>query len=231
MDTENYSVNDLLDHENFLRWVKHPTAELDFYWNNWKSVHPKRAEIMNQAKMIILSVDFKKSESGDIESERIFNRIKQTLQDDFDSPPQPFPNKSHRVPTSEKKSRDRPPFPSHFFNSWPRTAAVFIGILLLCAGLLYFLDKNKEKIYTTGFGETKLIALPDRSQVKLNGNSTLILLSKWGDREHREVWLEGEAYFSIVPGPPGKKFLVHTSDQFNIEVLGTRSEEHTSELQ
>ena len=221
MDTENYSVNELLDDERFLQWVKHPTAELDFYWNNWKSVDPKRAEIMNQAKIIILSVDFKKSEVEDIDSERIFNRIKRSLQDDFDSPPHPFFHKHRPGLSHEQKGKGTLFFPSRFFNSWHKTAAVFIGILLLCAAPLYFLDKNNEKKYTTNFGETKLIKLPDHSQVKLNGNSTLILSPKWEDNEYREVWLEGEAYFFITPDPSGKKFRVHTSDQFNIEVLGT----------
>src|SRR5690554_871930 len=123
MDTEKYSVDDLLDNENFLRWVKHPTAELDFYWNNWKSVDPKRAEIINQAKMIILSVDFKKSESGDIDSERIFKRIKRSLQDDFDSLPHPLSNKHQPESTRGKKGTDMASFSLRFFNSWQKTAA------------------------------------------------------------------------------------------------------------
>src|SRR5690554_1101725 len=220
MDTENYSVNDLLDNENFLRWVKQPTSELNCYWNNWKSADPQRAEILNQAKTIILAVDFQKTAPEDIKSERIFTRIEQTLNDDFDAPPQ-FPSNKARPRMTREKNGDKSTSSSHFFNSWRKTAAAFIGVLILCASSLYFLGKTKEKVYMTDFGETKLIELPDRSQVKLNGNSTLVLSSPWEDQEHREVWLVGEAFFSITPDPAGKKFLVHTSDQFNIEVLGT----------
>lgn len=221
MDTENYSVNDLIDNKNFLRWVKHPTSELDCYWNNWKSADPQRVDILNQAKTIILAVDFKKTAPEDINSDRIFNRIERTLRDDFDAPPHSHSNKARPRMTRKKTDNDKSSFSSYFFNRWRKTAAAFIGVLLLCAGPLYFLGKTKENVYTTDFGETKLIELPDRSRVKLNGNSTLVLLPEWKDQEHREVWLEGEAFFSITPDPTGKKFLVHTSDQFNIEVLGT----------
>src|SRR5690606_175937 len=75
--------------------------------------------------------------------------------------------------------------------------------------------------FVTDFGETKVIALPDHSQVKLNGNSKLVFSSEWENGELREVWLEGEAYFSVNPTVSDQKFVVYTSDQFNVEVLGT----------
>ena len=99
-------------------------------------------------------------------------------------------------------------------------AAVFIG-LIVCTGILLTHKKSHTRTFVTDYGETKVIALPDHSQVKLNGNSKLVFSSEWENKELREVWLEGEAYFSVNPTVSEQKFVVHTSDQLNVEVLGT----------
>ncbi|MGK6353002.1 FecR family protein [Parapedobacter sp. DT-150] len=69
----------------------------------------------------------------------------------------------------------------------------------------------------TAFGEIKSVVLPDDSEVMLNGNSTL---TYQGDHD-REVWLEGEAFFSVRPKPDKQRFIVHLADSLSIEVVGT----------
>lgn len=74
----------------------------------------------------------------------------------------------------------------------------------------------------TGYGETKTIVLPDSSVVILNSNSSLRIPEQWTEREGRQVWLEGEAYFQVQKQPTlVRKFVVHTR-QVDVEVLGTR---------
>lgn len=95
--------------------------------------------------------------------------------------------------------------------------------LLVVSTLAYFILQmgNAEVSYTTAFGDTQRITLPDNSTVLLNANSTLRYNSDWTARQIREVWLEGEAYFSVIHQDNHQKFLVHTQN-LDVEVLGTQ---------
>lgn len=104
---------------------------------------------------------------------------------------------------------------------WQRMAAVWVGILLIgFASLLYFSAQNNTTTVQTAFGEVQTISLPDGSEVSLNANSTLSYATDWEENPVRQVWLDGEAYFSVVHTQDDRKFEVHTS-QMNVEVLGT----------
>lgn len=76
--------------------------------------------------------------------------------------------------------------------------------------------------YSTAYGQTTDVYLEDGSRVALNSNSTLKVprIGFWGDT--RQVSLEGEAEFSISHTIDNKRFIVKTSDSFQVEVLGTR---------
>jgi ferric-dicitrate binding protein FerR (iron transport regulator) len=94
-----------------------------------------------------------------------------------------------------------------------KVAAILTGTLLLgYGGWKLFSDRNT--VIHTAFGEIRTIVLPDQSVVTLNANSTL----RYKDRE---VWMEGEAYFSVKSSATVKPFLVHTASKINVEVLGT----------
>ncbi|MEK6478980.1 FecR domain-containing protein [Catalinimonas sp. 4WD22] len=104
---------------------------------------------------------------------------------------------------------------------WYRMAAVWVGILLLgFATLLYLNSQNNTTTVQTAFGEVKTISLPDGSEVTLNANSSLSYATDWEENPVRQVWLDGEAYFSVVHTQDDRKFEVHAS-QMNVEVLGT----------
>lgn len=76
--------------------------------------------------------------------------------------------------------------------------------------------------YATDYGETQQIPLPDGSTVVLNANSRLHYPKHWSKERSREIWLTGEAYFSVEKtGTPGnQRFVVHT-EGLAIEVVGT----------
>ena len=63
------------------------------------------------------------------------------------------------------------------------------------------------------------LTLPDGTLVYLNSESTLSYPSRF-DNDTRNVTLQGEAYFEVAKNPE-KKFIVSTSHQSQIEVLGT----------
>lgn len=102
---------------------------------------------------------------------------------------------------------------------WLKYAAV-IAFMLAAA---FFLSKGTitHARYRTAFGEVREIELPDGSTVTLNANSVLKIPRFGFGTLSREVYLEGEAEFSVVHTKDDQKFLVHTQDQLEVEVLGT----------
>ena len=104
---------------------------------------------------------------------------------------------------------------------WQAAAAV---ALLIAVGALLFRLVTRDSLHReqTAYGVRKEITLPDRSTVVLNGNSSLAYAPRWAAGQPREVWLEGEAYFSVKHTASHERFTVHMADQLQVEVLGTR---------
>jgi transmembrane sensor len=102
---------------------------------------------------------------------------------------------------------------------WSAAAVVFLGL-----GLAFYSQKDSliYQEYQTTFGETKIVNLPDGSKITLNANSVL-KFHRFGfaDEEIREVYLDGEAEFSVKHTPKNQKFVVKTSHKMEVEVLGT----------
>ena len=99
--------------------------------------------------------------------------------------------------------------------------AILVGLVFAAALSAYFLLPAETKKYETAYGEKNTITLPDGSKVVLNGHSTLRSNSNWSTSSAREVWLDGEAFFSVTHMKNNQRFVVHTSDGLSIEVLGT----------
>jgi len=95
-------------------------------------------------------------------------------------------------------------------------AAGLVG--LLAAGWL-FRDPIQFKSYSTGFGQTYKLVLGDGSRVTLNSNS-LLRVPRFG-RRRREVFLRGEASFSVEHTKDHRRFIVHANDALEVDVLGT----------
>jgi ferric-dicitrate binding protein FerR (iron transport regulator) len=99
-------------------------------------------------------------------------------------------------------------------------AAVWTGLVV--AGLLgwWALRGGNQVQYRTGYGQLQTVRLPDGSSVTLNANSRLRFPGDWPERGPREVWLEGEAFFTVTHRAGHQRFVVHTDD-VQVEVLGT----------
>ncbi|MBC3787806.1 FecR family protein [Spirosoma utsteinense] len=111
------------------------------------------------------------------------------------------------------------PLLNRFRASW--LAAACVSILLLGGWL--FRTSILYKTYSTRSGQLQRLVLPDGSRVVLNGNTELRLsrFGWMGDRSQRDVFLTGEAEFSVMHLTDHRPFVVHTDRQLNIEVLGT----------
>jgi len=92
--------------------------------------------------------------------------------------------------------------------------AVAAAVIML---VLVFLPGNNRTEYITAAGEIQTVTLPDQSQVMLNAGSTLSFSEEeWSANPY--VMLEGEAQFI---GPHADGFMVKTSSDHTVEVLGT----------
>lgn len=104
--------------------------------------------------------------------------------------------------------------------SWYISAAATLAILL-CVSFYLSRDFFLYDTYSTEFGMTKNVLLADGSEVTLNANSILKVPKDLARDDVREVWLKGEAFFSIARRPNHVRFAVHT-DNLDVEVLGTK---------
>lgn len=101
---------------------------------------------------------------------------------------------------------------------WQIAAA---AALIILTGGWFFQDRIGYEIYATGYGQTQRLQLADGSKVVLNSNSSLrVPRFNFGQRA-REVYLTGEANFNVSHTVDHKIFIVHTSKNLDIEVLGT----------
>ena len=107
---------------------------------------------------------------------------------------------------------------------WMKVAAT----LLLALGLAYYFVgyRSSQRQVATGPNETRTLVLPDASVVTLNEDSELRYATIWDEEHSREVWLTGEAYFSVQHTAQDQKFIVYTN-QVAVEVLGTEFNVHS----
>ena len=104
-----------------------------------------------------------------------------------------------------------------------RYAAVFI--LLLALPFTFFLGKrqgfspNKYTTISCALGDKTEIVLPDSSKVDLNSGSKIIFNNNFDEGE-RQVFLEGEAFFSVSKDK-NSPFVVN-ANEIKVEVLGTK---------
>ena len=112
--------------------------------------------------------------------------------------------------------------PASAWRRWAAAAAVAGTVVGGSSWWLYTQRPAEARQYATAYGQTRTVQLPDGSSVMLNGGSTLRYPAAWASGKPREVWLDGEAYFSVCHKLDNQRFVVHTKAGFNVEVLGTK---------
>jgi transmembrane sensor len=194
----NYSVNDFVLDEFFHSWVTKADDHANSFWSQWLKDHPERKEIVEEARSIVKHLAFSRHTLCEQDVTLLWNRIKafDTAQQDIIS------------------------VPKRAISWWYKVAASLILFTLLMFAYQYW-PKGDLLTYHTAYGETKVIVLPDSSTVVLNSNSTLKFPRDWEKQTVREIWLNGEAYFSVIHKINNQPFHVYTEDGLAVEVLGT----------
>ena len=163
----------------------------------WLNQSPENKKLFNQLKGIWL-VSGTKTNADDYNIESAIQLFREKVQNEN--------QKSTRVIT---------------FHNLIKYAAVFILVLLI--PISYYTGKrnipgNTFSTVSCALGDKSLIYLPDSSKVWLNSGS-IIKFNNNFKKGDREVFLEGEAYFSVRKDK-NNPFVVN-SGEINVEVLGT----------
>ncbi|MDO1448574.1 FecR domain-containing protein [Rhodocytophaga aerolata] len=198
-----YTAEDFILDESFQRWVKHPTPEASLFWENWLTANPHKRDTIEEARQALLELHFTEHTPTEEVYDEVWERI----------------NQANTLYDQQQKSKI---ILYYSLNNWYKVAAVFAGMLLTALVLYYIFNLQKHIEYTTKYGETQNITLPDGSTIILNANSKVSYAPNWTNTSIREVWVEGEAFFSVIHTKTHQKFVVHTTDNFQVEVLGTQ---------
>lgn len=96
-----------------------------------------------------------------------------------------------------------------------------ISMFALLLGLFVLFYKAPSSTPTVLSGNGKLSKLADGTAVTLKKNSTITYVEGFEKKDVREVWVKGEAHFSVARKKEDQPFVVHTGF-FDIQVTGTR---------
>ncbi|MEQ9442643.1 MAG: FecR domain-containing protein [Cyclobacteriaceae bacterium] len=198
MDSEKL-IEQLIQDPSFARWVRHHRKIDATYWEHWLQEHPHYHDEVNQAREIVQGVSFHRQV---ISPEQLENSWQQVSRQTAPSP-------------GKRLFWKQPAF---------RYAASISIVLLACLGIWKGYRSATITTFKTPYGETRTILLEDGTQVILNANSELTVSNDWLDQPEREVFLEGEAYFSVTQRTQSQAlmpFVVHTED-LSIQVVGTQ---------
>ena len=196
-----YSEDDFIMDSDFQSWAKYPTPESEAFWNNFLKTNPHKRHEVESARTMLKVIEFKENLLP-TEKEAMWNEVASAMQKE----------KSGRIVVMKKTGKISTKL--RYF-----AAAVLAGFVIL-PGLYLVLQKPPAKLIATNFGEIREVKLPDSSLVTLNAQSNLKYDTHWDNKNEREVWIDGEAFFSIKPTADYRKFIVHT-EEADIEVLGT----------
>jgi transmembrane sensor len=214
MRYKDFTSEDFAKDAFFIRWVKNPDAESDWFWNAFMQDHPGLVPAIEEAREIVSLFDFQTDNLSDDEFLSMRSQLVMAIHAEKE-------NRSAFHTRNQRKQNRR--------RRWLKAAAA-VAIPLLCLGFYDFYRQN-DLYLVTGNDETKteyranpkgqksVLLLEDGTKVWLNTDSRLSYAKDFSSGETRNVHLEGEAFFEVASNP-AKPFIVHTS-ALNIQVLGT----------
>lgn len=210
IDYSKFAIEDFVTDESFGLWVKGTSPEHNAFWAFWTEEHPEKAEMIAQARLLLIGIKQQPTAINDDEISLEVEKIVQSV---------------------EKKPR----FTTGFrLPVWSRIAAMVV----LTAGLgLWYqtrtlpglpegqrpevsaVSTKKARVEVANNTPSDyMVTLPDGSTVQLKKGSKVSFSEKFsGDK--REVFLIGEGFFEVVRNPE-QPFYVYTNDLVT-RVLGT----------
>lgn len=216
MEFKEYSIEDFAKNSFFIRWIKHPDDDSDWFWQNFLKEHPSKQSDVQKAKSIVLALKFEADTLQPDEQLAMRTRLLMIIQSDREK------QKDFIKNTGTDKSRK-------LFQYLKYAALIIVtvgsGYLLTLISkkdtnsILAHADVKTEESHQTLRGQKLALTLLDGTKVWLNSNSHLTYSTDFNEGEYREVFLDGEGLFDVAHNPE-KPFIVRTS-RLDIHVLGT----------
>jgi transmembrane sensor len=212
-----FDIYDFLSDDDFIRWVKEGKKADNELWNNWLDQNPEKHIIIAEARRILKALELKQEHVSEPEKNAEIKKLLQTIQETSIEP----------LPSDHRRS-------FVFFRKWKYAAAVLLTVSLSTIAY-YFARKpaplNAHFNYSTVIASKDLIenknqsskpiklVLPDGSTAELSPNSRISYANSFDSAGTRDVYLSGEAFFTVVKNP-SRPFRVF-ANEIVARVLGT----------
>ncbi|GAB3992838.1 FecR family protein [Spirosoma daeguense] len=141
-----------------------------------------------------------------VDDDTALNQFQSVLQQNTPSANQPRESKPMRVSWTAG------------WINWQIAASI---LLISAISAYWFRAELLYTTYRTAYGETATFQLSDGTSVALNANSTLRVPRFGFGSDTRDVFLNGEGEFKVTHKTNNQRFVVRTSGNFQVEVLGT----------
>lgn len=224
MKYRDYTASDFANDSFFIRWVRNPDEESDWFWTCFIKEHPARAAAIAEARELISALHFPKHALDEDAHQSMRNNLLMALRAEKEERKEkPYVMARHRLFATE--------------SLWVRAAAAVILVPLLSWAALHIANGRgnmlssaihtdqravdyvaNDYVANANFEKT-VVFLHDGTKVWLNAGSKLRYPKDFEKQSTRDVYLEGEAFFDVARNA-GKAFIVHTSS-IKIKVMGT----------
>jgi transmembrane sensor len=194
---KDFGVQDFVLDEYFQLWVNGSDLQCNSFWEEWARTHPHKKDELEDAREFLKQLTFS----------------------NYNLEPATVASLWRKIQLDSGIGAERNIRLMSRVNVKYYAAAVLVVASFLT--FIFWTSDLQVLEYATTFGETKTITLPDSSTVILNANSKLTFKNQWEEQSSREVWLEGEAYFSVRHKFDHQTFVVKTARGVDVEVLGT----------
>lgn len=204
-DYKEFTTDQFIVDENFQDWVINPGSEHGEFWESFMRSHPEKAQEMAKAIAFIKNLHFSNEYPSLV-------KVEESLQ-----------NNLQRIALLESGDENAPRLLSSRRKKWLYPLAAILVAVLTLAGWHFYINEPVTIEILTGLHEKKSLFLPDSSRIILNENSRLRYPANLNEAGHRQVWLDGEAFFDIVhkEDKNGESLFTVHSGEVDVEVLGT----------
>jgi len=215
--SNHYNFNDLIKNPSFKRWVKSTATEAEQrYWDKWVMKSPENRSVAIKAMQEITGFAIKPGEytSTDVAFEKLLRQIETGQSPKIH---RRVRNKRIRVKSLQWVVRIAAVLLLGYF-----TVYIATELYQAPAESVGAPEITKTEL-DTDYGVQKTVQFSDGSEIILNGNSKLVTTKNSSNPSAIELFLEGEAYFSIKPreNPEDSPFQIQTPDGL-VHVLGTK---------
>jgi ferric-dicitrate binding protein FerR (iron transport regulator) len=205
MSYSDFGTADFVEDPYFQAWVLRDDPQVNAFWELWMGLYPEKERQVAAAIDILLQKSLAPTAAP---SGKQIRQAWQQLQHTLEARP-PGPGRAAGSP--KKKSP-----------AWLPVAMALTAMVVFAWAYWYYPAQPATLTYTSRNSQVLPVQLPDGSQVLLNANSSLTFRKVWQDDQDREVWLKGEAFFTVTRKPLKglATFTVH-APKVKVQVLGT----------